>query len=257
MLASMDRPLDSAFNKLARAQAHAEALRGAISEYLQLDPFQVEVVRAEGKIVYRLRVRRPPPTRLSLIAGDAIQNARTALDHLVCGLAERETGREARRHRHLTFPIYERESEYRGQIESDTFRTTLGAAQVVFGSLQAFGDAPLRRLHRLNIRDKHRTLLAAATARVEVQALLGRESMQNLGHGAFLSLPHVSMPGGPLYDGDTVLILDGDEPFEVAPRFIFDVGLDEPDIVPCRPLYKLTIGLLEEVQRVLDMFASA
>jgi hypothetical protein len=74
--------------KADRAEKHLVDLEEAIAAYAASDPYEI-AVRSEGKKkpnVHRLHFTRQPDDEVALIAGDFIQNIRSALDHLACCL---------------------------------------------------------------------------------------------------------------------------------------------------------------------------
>jgi hypothetical protein len=97
--------------KLDRSKEHLEALEREVSAYLS-DPQRGPTTTLQAEhdafgrawAVARLRLPSPPPARLGLLAGDAIHNARSALDHLVCRLVELNNKKLKRSN---AFPIYE------------------------------------------------------------------------------------------------------------------------------------------------------
>lgn len=109
---------DSAWRaKLKRARYHAQELQVALRNYSQLDPFEL-VTNLEGNdLVVRVHIRHEVPDELSLIAGDLLHNARSALDLLITSVAREfalKSGRElsSADERALSFPITRTESEF-------------------------------------------------------------------------------------------------------------------------------------------------
>lgn len=68
--------------KLARADAHIEALRALLGQYRATDPYSLipEATADPDRSAIRLRIHRPPPIEASAIVGDALHNIRSALD---------------------------------------------------------------------------------------------------------------------------------------------------------------------------------
>jgi hypothetical protein len=174
-------------SKLRRARHHARDLQTALNEYSQLDPFEL-VSRIEGNdLVVRVHMRHEIPEELSLITGDLVHNARSALDILVTstarGLAAR-SGRELSSddERALSFPITRTESEFNRNSKrvapflSSTIMQQIRMMQpwsIMEGMLERKGigvtpDAVgkyiwwsgLLRLSALDNSDKHREVLA-------------------------------------------------------------------------------------------------
>jgi hypothetical protein len=77
---------------MLRAGEHLKTLEAEWQAFLDEDPspytFVGEFDPESGWHVVRLRIRKDPPLRLSVIVGDAVHNLRSALDHLVWKLVE-------------------------------------------------------------------------------------------------------------------------------------------------------------------------
>lgn len=110
----MSGPLTGAFLKVERARQHLKLLNAEIAAFAAKDSYRV-AANFEGEpaeIVIRMYFRDKPasiPLRLSLIAGDAVHNLRSALDHLAYALAQIGTGPT----RHTQFPIFEDAKQFR------------------------------------------------------------------------------------------------------------------------------------------------
>jgi hypothetical protein len=107
----------------------------------------------------------PPPALASAVVGDIVVNLRSALDHLVWGLAKPE-----RRGKHTKFPIHCRNSEK----DMKLFKAALagvpkGAADAIERMQPYHGpgeprDRPLAVLAELVNEDKHRSLVSVRLA---------------------------------------------------------------------------------------------
>jgi hypothetical protein len=75
--------------KLDRAEEHLNALSTSTIDFLKTRPFELrgEVDKKANRYAVRIHIKQRPPERLGLIVGDAVQNLRAALDHLICNLA--------------------------------------------------------------------------------------------------------------------------------------------------------------------------
>lgn len=171
--------------KIARAREHLASLTEEVSIFLAAAPYRVETSREGDDVVVRVHDLARIPPRLSLIVGDAAHNARSALDHLVVGLAERGQGTLGRpptsdaEERRLYFPASNDLSGFRkwaATAERFFSPATLAAIEAVQGHRlleQIEKDHgpldeierqahrlldPLARLHRLDNHDKHRRL---------------------------------------------------------------------------------------------------
>jgi hypothetical protein len=80
---------EAAALKLDRSREHIEAARVEVAAWLESDALTIERTTDDstGRTEARVRLRQPPPVRLSAILGDAVHNLRAALDHAVYGAA--------------------------------------------------------------------------------------------------------------------------------------------------------------------------
>jgi hypothetical protein len=147
--------------KLERAETHIQTFRDEVMAFGERDPkpfgFRPEsTLRPDKSAKYDLYavVRQEPPRELALPFGDAIQNIRAALDHLVYELAPPR----ARRSRKLQFPIFTDECEFKVRsppmIEGITGdeRTLIERVQP-YAATNIPSDDPLAVLRKLSNRD--------------------------------------------------------------------------------------------------------
>lgn len=165
--------------KSQRAYKHLFDAKTAINEYLG-DPKPYDIARDEesepGKLLFWITLHEEPPPLISLAAGDAIHNLRSALDHIVYEISsKRETDPV-----HTGFPLFSEEADWdkrrkngARQINSGLYRLRLLPEEAVtlIYNLQPwprpepwepdmFGPnrERLRELHTLDIADKHKNL---------------------------------------------------------------------------------------------------
>ncbi len=189
--------LDGVWHKVRRAEEHLKALGKAISDFPRTNPppYAVSIEpETESCYQFRLNIRCHPPLYLSVLAGDAVFNLRSALDHLAWQLSGCPT--DERIGRRIEFPIFGERSDYlrgRGGAADKTQLMTLSAKGIV-EALQPYHrrDWPdlelLLMLHEVNRLDKHRLLVPVYG-----------EFMDRLGN---LPVRHL----GRLKDGDKVTV---------------------------------------------------
>lgn len=157
--------------KLDRADEHLRALNDEIPRFLETEPFEtrafLDVERRRYSV--RLHVRQQPSPRWATIAGDFVQNARAALDHVVWALVLANGRQPGRKNQ---FPIFDHSPRNTRQRErwdsalagvSDEARKRIAMAQ----PYQRDDDPSnhlLYGLREMSNTDKHRTLLVTATA---------------------------------------------------------------------------------------------
>jgi hypothetical protein len=206
---------ESARLKLDRALDHIDAAEDLVEQWLEGDDYTIdsETDTTTGLTTARAKVKAGPPPRLSVLAGDAVQNMRTALDHIVYWLAERALVTLAPEiAATLMFPIVGNENS-RGQptdgarifarISPKQLSGVPDKARAFIESEQPYQwkDTDYRYhwlwvLHDLNRIDKHRRL-ATTTAALDLQYLSAPEGVD----------PRVSFKRaeGPIRDGDELV----------------------------------------------------
>jgi hypothetical protein len=158
--------------KLARAQAHIDAIRDKSAEFVEGEPppfgFRVETrdLADDGAVEYTLYavVREQPPHDFAPLIGDAVHNIRSALDHLVYELAPARVRRSGK----TQFPIFTDECRYR-VLGEPMIRGIEGSERTLIERVQPWRDEvpeqhPLAILNRLSNLDKHRLLVPVITA---------------------------------------------------------------------------------------------
>lgn len=187
-------------SKFRRARSLVDELEHAVAEYLASEPFSLETrEEPSGDLSTIVRVKAQPPVEWSVVIGDAVHNARSALDHLAYALVERDGGvaRES-----AYFPITDESTGYGEKLRKGLAGASREARDAV-RALQPWrgGDVDLWRLHRLNIIDKHRLLVPVGAAHSSVAITLDMP-----GFSGPITLPGLRPADRqyPLKDGDVV-----------------------------------------------------
>jgi hypothetical protein len=165
----MSHPLDGPRLKIERAGKHLNNLERHMRLFREKQP---EVLThqpepdAADYVYYRLG---QAPASFGLFVGDFAHNLRSALDHLAWQLALLTTKTPGDR---TEFPIFEKEPE-KGFLTAEGVKRRIGdipdEAQRLIEALQPYHRPegaqrdPLWQLHRLDVIDKHRLLVAQAT----------------------------------------------------------------------------------------------
>jgi len=116
-----DDPLAGAWAKLGRAKVHCGQLKAAMDRYIDEHPEPHFSMRKElneqtghGRfVVWRVREF---PTEWSLLIGDCLKNARTALDHLAWLLVGIGTDPNPKKPKMVQFPIRETEELFDAEV---------------------------------------------------------------------------------------------------------------------------------------------
>lgn len=199
----------SAQLKLQRAQEHIDALDQAIKTFLADDPYSAErVVEGDGTehIVRWVRYQEPPAS-FGLIAGDAIHNARSSLDHMIVWLAQQGAASQSVTLsdgdlRNLQFPVTMNSAAFgqavaRGRLEwlTQDARERVEHRQPYNTTVEPPERFFLSQVAELDNADKHRNLTVAVTAPVVVKVNWPTELQ-----GLRLVDPHDPQPPGPGVD---------------------------------------------------------
>ncbi|HME56798.1 MAG TPA: hypothetical protein VKF63_00550, partial [Terracidiphilus sp.] len=149
------------------ADKHIHDCRTELQRFMGTKPYEIvaEPNLKSGKKVYIVKRVTPVPALICAIAGDALQNLRTALDYMAHGLVIANDGKVTS---DTSFPIL------KGDIGSEVYKPAFdrkvdgmrGDVIEKIKSLKPYkgGDDILWRLHAMNIRDKHRLLVAGGCA---------------------------------------------------------------------------------------------
>jgi hypothetical protein len=170
-LARMDDRLIGPRLKVRRADKHIEDIETTRKEFVATDPythFSYDDPET-GDLVYGISVEPHAAEGLrdlSIIAGDAIHNLRSALDLLAYQLVDAYSGKAGDA---TAFPIWRTEGQFLGG-SAGYMRGAHPDAIRVMRNLKPYkgGNETLWRLHRLDATDKHRLLLAVGATQAEI-----------------------------------------------------------------------------------------
>ena len=154
--------------KVLRANEHIEALGALQREYVSRSPFRLERIEDSptGPISYVLRIAEAIPESWSAVAGDAIHNLRSSLDHLACDLVATGGGVVSES---TAFPMSRTAASLKQTI-ANRLRGATSEAHTFARRLKPYpgGNRRLAQLHALDIADKHHALLIAGAAHREI-----------------------------------------------------------------------------------------
>jgi hypothetical protein len=246
--------LESAGVKLLRARHHLASFESEASGFLKGPPipYGIDVQVEEGedgeREVHVFRALASPPPELNAIAGDVIQNARSALDHLVYQASLAHTRHlNSEQRREAAFPIATSVRDFSGR--------GLGAvAPVVVSAIEALqpyhasdlGSHPLARLKRLSDLDKHRHLHLVFTE-VAATALFPGKSMKG---PVRLTAPGAGAGPKLLEDGAVIATAVRDQPGveKLAPSVTPRIGFHDTQFFHIRGASGLLREILEYVE---------
>jgi hypothetical protein len=171
-----DDPLEGVKAKLARAEEHMTALDeewkafGKTQSYKAVHEFKPDT----GEWNTYLRLAKPIPIKLSAILGDALNNMRSGLDHLVCRFVELHKSTVGKHH---SFPIYGDGADYDARVNQPRGKRDRpepldglpagGAERALIEAAQPYHrgkdwrEHPLAILNKMTNVDKHRAIHVA------------------------------------------------------------------------------------------------
>ena len=162
-----EETLTSAQRKLKRGVEHVDRLRGEVKAYEEAGAYvfsDERTLRSAHEAEYRCFATQEQamPGHWPLLAGEAIQNLRSALDHLVY---EKSGGR-----RNTQFPIFTERSNFEdkapGRLKGvpDDVKAMIEEVQPFRAIPDAAAQDPLAQLSSLSNLDKHRVLATIVSA---------------------------------------------------------------------------------------------
>lgn len=234
-------------SKTERAIKHVDDLAAVCKTFIDSTPFTLgrETDPETGYYHFNVTNVQTPPREVGLIAGDAIHNLRSALDHLACYLVLANGNRPSRQ---TCFPIFDSAAKYQAM---DT-KKVRGMSQDAIDAIDAAkpykgGNDKLHTLHELDIADKHHSLLATLVA-VRQGTIEVNVSLRNFKAPPF-ALPKFQTP---LKDGDVFFICEPG--VENYTRIDFDVALCEPEIIKGRSIVPVLRQLVQSVDDTITAF---
>ena len=192
------------------------------------------------------------------MAGDAIQNLMSALDHLAYQLVCSDTADNPPNPNWIYFPIADDSTKYeakkRGKIE--------GAAPETFEAIDSLkpykgGNDLLWALYRLNNIEKHRLLITVGSMFQSVDLGAHMTAMMRKSFPHLADIPLMSAffkPADvlfPLKAGDKLLIDGPDAELNKEMQFRFNVALNEVGIIEGKPLLETVHQLTALVEGIV------
>ncbi len=153
--------------KIERAREHISNLDRAVHTFFDNRPYRVSTKRDRGRgLVYYLSDVQHTPTSFATITGDAIQNLRSSLDHLVqqLYLVGAKTAAASRK---VSFPIGFDAHAYKSQLGQLKAEGVRPDAIAVLDSVEPYKGGKGHSfwvLQELNNIDKHRLLVTVGSA---------------------------------------------------------------------------------------------
>jgi hypothetical protein len=205
--------------KLERANKHLAELRTAVKEFLDSAfVFETKMDYDKQEYSYYVLSVEDCPSDQTAIIGDVLHSLRSALDYLAWQLVDSAGSRPTQ---NTSFPIFDDPSKYAAQSPGK-LKGMRPDAVAAIDALKPYkeGNNLLWQLHKLNIIDKHRMLITAASA-MDMHSLTPsmRTKLLTIYAGSYPNEPLPDLRGVmtpahtlkfPLKAGDLLLILPVD-----------------------------------------------
>jgi hypothetical protein len=247
--------LDGCKLKLQRAKEHLRQLHVAVNEFHKSGAYSVQIDhdRQPGTVYGILRITGEPSPLIGAIAGDAIHNLRSALDHLACELVIANGGTVTSR---TQFPIFADSAKFAvsagAQIHGAADLTRVAIERIQPYTRPPAEEHPLWLIHRLDIEDKHKTLLVVAGRGESLE--LKTDQGENLPVRWAESLPFPLKDKTVLFQTAPSLMPRADVKVQV--RFAIEVALHEPGSANTASIVPLVHDLIESTENVVSAFES-
>jgi hypothetical protein len=252
--------------KVERAKKHVRALEGEVKVFLEREPYKVGVTleQQSRRPAYYLAAVEAVPDTLALIAGDAIQNLRSALDHLAFQIVRFDTGADPINPKDIYFPISETNAQYSKSLS----KKLRGASRESIDKIDAFkpyegGNDQLCMLHYLNIIEKHRTLLAVGclSTGFAFPDFMVAKSEQEFIYSATeyydtmnVFLEEFGGPKFPLEAGLPLFVDRADSELNPNLKFRFDIAFNEAGVAQGNPIVETLHQLTDLVEGIVAAF---
>lgn len=249
----MDR-LKGVRAKAERAKKHIRDLEGEIAAVIEGNPpgnrLVSELDSQTGDVIHRVRLKTPIPDSISVLVGDALNNLRATLDHLLWQLVEANGAVGGKSH---YFPLCSTSKAYHASVASGKIAGVSTTCKAIFEAVQPYqtGYELLGALAELNNIDKHRALIFAVCQEADTSVGINTDSLKGLLPGEMpFQLDFFEEGPRILKDGDTYcrsMVVDGRQPNPYV-DFTFTIAFSEPQIVRGKPVF----GTLAEISQLLD-----
>jgi hypothetical protein len=252
--------------KIQRAYKHFGDFYDLLDAFIKSDPCHIIPERDPNthEVIYRVGSDIVIDNDLRLIAGDMIQNLRSALDYSACALVLANGGNVGT---HTSFPILpdalgtpKGESEFTRKVEgmSDKAKDLIRACKPYQG-----GNKTLWWLHELNRREKHRLLFAVGgfinnwsiTQHIDAtNAPLRDVERWGRAYASDEAWAQVRLASFPLKAGDVLFVDRPNAPINKDIKFGVQVAIHEPGICDAEPLVSVLWGSFVVVRGIVETF---
>jgi hypothetical protein len=245
----------SVWRKIERAKKHTNDLEAEITTFFGTKPYEIETQGnpKTGPGSYRIKgTPKPLPKSVPLIAGDAVHNLRSALDHFACGAVSTVTTK-------TTFPVWRASptataDEWRGAVNGKLRDASPRLIQAVtrLKAYETGNGKDIWTVDNLDLIDKHRLLVYIAVAPTTVTIDFGESLRKAVTGREIPSLPlPIRIKWIPVEEGTVLFTTDSPDGLNTEPEFAFDVTFGEPEILKGEPAVPALRRLIDEVEGLL------
>jgi hypothetical protein len=251
-------------DKLNWATRRCNELEADVEDFRRTRPYKIGHRQDDTseEVTFVVEVVPELPVSLQLLLGDVIHNLRSTLDHLAGALVSAAGGTPDTT---TSFPIFESHQAYQDHSRKRLDGVSPYCLQT-FDNMQPYKGGWGHwawQLHRLDIIDKHRLLLAVGTMAVgrtmtvsEQAAFLAKRTI--IGPRAHAAKQYARASSStnivPVHVGYEL----GKFPTTEIPQnigFAFDLAINEPEIAPLQPTSLLLRSFSSGVARAIDNLA--
>ena len=250
----MIAPFEASKLKLERAAEHLQEFDREAIAYLNsrpcaivVEPFPGGLHEQMGTQSWNARIRKPMPTKFSVLIGDFVHNLRTALDLLVCDLVT-INGKSAKE---VYFPFCPSAAELPRMIRDRKIYRAGADVVALIESMKPYrgGNVALRAMHDIDVTDKHHALLPVISGvSLPLGKIFGTDLPPSAGHWQSIIA----------YDGQMIIgtpdILKIPLGTELPARFF--LALDFGPGIGNRPVIEGLHELAQEAKRVFHALTS-
>ena len=249
--------MDSAREKLKRANAHLGALGRILQRFADTEPYRIgfKVIR-EGETRYVVGYVggwEPLPTSIPLMVGDICNNLQSALEHLLrqCWLDINPTFDGT-----VFFPVHRSPALFEANSPSNIGGLPIGQRTLIEEAQPyARGNDLLPILGEINQIDKHRLIsVATATARMEQVSLIGYQTVPEYNSIHFTVRPDILIENGTELERFSLDNLETTGNGHAAESLRFNFLFTEPEAVAGHGLITTLLEIRDEVRWVIDQF---
>jgi hypothetical protein len=240
--------------KIDRVKQHIVDLNIALGSFRDTNPYVIgtkQNPQTRQPIYYLASMNEVPPA-IAAIAGDVLQNLRSALDHLAYQLFLVGGGKGPGTH--IYFPIFDNATKYKagrlGQVKGMA-QAAIDAIDVIEPYKSGHTDKSdiLWRLHTLNRIDKHRLLITVAARFGAIGIAAPKQFREFMGVDIPLVMLEPASRLEPLKVGDELFIDAPDAEVDKDYKFAIEIAINESQVVERK-------SLVESLQHMADLVDS-